>query len=320
MKSRKALLALVLQAFLTSIAFVALSPAARAAPEPNVLADKQCLACHEVPQVMGILKTHHGAAGNANAPTCTTCHGASTAHMKDPGATKPDRTFTKGTKTPVKERTAVCLACHGTDRHLAFWDSGFHARNGVTCADCHDIHAPKNLTLRKDDPNIAPYQTTQRQLQYETCVRCHKDIRAQILKPSHHPIIEGKLACTSCHNPHGALTPDMIKADTPRDLCTSCHSEKRGPFIFEHPPVEENCLTCHSPHGSNHNYLLNEKVPSLCQNCHDSTRHPGTPYGANAGFAGPIRKLQFIGMGCVNCHSQIHGSNGAPGRGEFFLR
>jgi len=164
--------------------------------------------------------------------------------------------------------------------------------------------------------------TTSKQLQYETCASCHKDINAQIRKPSRHPIIEGKLKCSDCHNPHGALSKASIKSESVNTLCTSCHADKRGPYIHEHPPVEANCLTCHDVHGSQHNKLLSQKVPNLCQDCHDWTRHPGTPYGAQRGFppAGNTGR-QFVARSCLSCHNLVHGSNASTaGRGQFFTR
>ena len=119
--------------------------------------------------------------------------------------------------------------------------------------------------------------------QADICGNCHQPIRAATFKPSHHPIIEGKVKCSDCHNPHGAITPAMLKADV-NDQCYSCHADKRGPYVFTHPPVEENCVTCHNPHGSVHAKLLNETAPNLCQDCHDWSRHPGTIYGGAGGF------------------------------------
>ena len=106
------------------------------------------------------------------------------------------------------------------------------------------------------------------------------------MKPSHHPILEGKVKCSDCHNPHGALTPAMVKHESVNQQCFSCHADKRGPYMFGHPPVEENCLTCHTPHGSSHNKLLNEKVPNLCQDCHVQGRHPTAYYGQNQAWIG----------------------------------
>jgi DmsE family decaheme c-type cytochrome len=166
---------------------------------------------------------------------------------------------------------------------------------------------------------VSPFQTTERQLQYETCTSCHKQIRSQLLKPSHHPIIEGKVACTDCHNPHGALSKAMVNAESIPQLCTTCHAEKRGPFVWGHPPVEENCLTCHNSHGSNHARLLAEKPPNVCQDCHDASQHPGTIYDAKGGWGGS-RNTRLIARGCTNCHYQIHGSNAPAVRGKLFLR
>jgi DmsE family decaheme c-type cytochrome len=112
----------------------------------------------------------------------------------------------------------------------------------------------------------------------------------------------------------------MIKANAPNDLCYQCHAEKRGPYMWEHPPVEENCLTCHTSHGSNHAKLLVSKVPQLCQGCHDYTRHPGTIYTSSETFQGTSRTNRMFARACLNCHSTIHGSNGPYQRGKTHVR
>jgi DmsE family decaheme c-type cytochrome len=157
------------------------------------------------------------------------------------------------------------------------------------------------------------------------CFTCHRDIRALVMRPSHHPIVEGKIKCTSCHNPHGALSPAMVNAESIKELCTTCHADKRGPFMFEHAPVEESCLNCHNPHGGRTVKLLNEKVPNLCQDCHDAAQHPGTMYDADNNFKAPSGPTsgpnsRFIARSCMNCHNEIHGSNTPAGRGRRFVR
>ena len=102
----------------------------------------------------------------------------------------------------------------------------------------------------------------------ETCYTCHKSERAKAQRTSHHPVREGKMNCSSCHNPHDGSRPKMIQADSVNDLCYKCHAEKRGPFLFEHAPVREDCVSCHEPHGTNHKRLLTQKLPNLCWNCH----------------------------------------------------
>ena len=144
-----------------------------------------------------------GAAAGTKPETCQTCHGEVAAHLDDPDAAKPTHLFNdKSMLAP--EKSAVCLSCHDGNRQLAFWESGKHRKNDVACSDCHSIHG------KVSDPSITPYLTTQRKLEYETCGECHKSIRAQLNKNSHHPILEGKVACSDCHNPHGALSPAMV--------------------------------------------------------------------------------------------------------------
>ena len=93
------------------------------------------------------------------------------------------------------------------------------------------------------------------------------------------PVREGKMTCTSCHNPHGTVTPALLKENSLNDTCFTCHAEKRGPFLWNHPPVLESCANCHDPHGSNHEHMLKLAKPRLCQQCHCGVRHPTRPYG-----------------------------------------
>jgi DmsE family decaheme c-type cytochrome len=112
--------------------------------------------------------------------------------------------------------------------------------------------------------------------------------------------------------------------------CFSCHAERRGPFLWAHPPVTENCDTCHEPHGSFNPQLLRARVPRLCQECHNEFAHGTSTYGYGNGNVavgsrtatpnGPPMGYvnKSFNRGCANCHSKIHGTN-APS-GKFFLR
>jgi DmsE family decaheme c-type cytochrome len=103
----------------------------------------------------------------------------------------------------------------------------------------------------------------------------------------------------------------MIAAASVNDKCYECHTEKRGPFLWEHEPVRESCVTCHDPHGSTNDRLLVAKVPMLCQRCHIGTRHPSTIYDS---LSIQNKSVRVVDRGCVNCHSQIHGSNHPSGQ------
>jgi len=275
-----------------------------------------CANCHEDKHA-SIFFTAHGANNDASGSMCQACHGDATEHLKDPIKNKPANLIKYGT---AAEKTAVCFACHAPNRQLAFWDSGKHSLNDVTCSNCHSIHG------KQGNPTVAPFTTTFRPNESEVCGTCHQDIRSQTLKPFHHPIVEGKVKCSDCHNPHGAISPAMLRSATVNDQCVSCHADKRGPFVFTHPPVEENCTTCHNPHGSSHDRLLNEPAPNLCQDCHDAARHPGSIYGGGAAWLTPggapnsSVNTRFIARGCVNCHNAVHGSNAPGSKGRFFLR
>ena len=341
---------LIAGTFCAGLFALAFSTSGLAQPAPATAEVKNvkpvCANCHE-DQWHSIDLSQHGAKNDAAGSMCQACHGDASEHLKDPMKAKPANPFAKG--KPAAEQTAVCLACHGSNRNLAFWTSGKHALNEVACSNCHSIHGEKILptyngvNLVTKAVTINKFVTTFQPNQSEVCGTCHQHIRAETFKPSHHPIIEGKIKCSDCHNPHGALSPVMVKQPTINDQCYSCHADKRGPFVFNHPPVEENCATCHNPHGSVHYRLLREHTPNLCQDCHDGSRHPGTIYGAGGGFIcqsgmtndqvnypgcfgkpvgslSPSVSTRLVDRACLNCHSNIHGSNAPANRGQFFLR
>jgi len=256
---------------------------------------------------------------------CGACHANALEHAKAGGGLGVGGIVNPSSKTlSADQKSAICLNCHSTNRHLEFWQTGQHRKNEVSCNSCHNIHGDRtpgnDKMLRLSVPAATPYTTTVRQLAYQTCVGCHREQRAQILKPSHHPIVEGKVQCHDCHNPHGAMTPVMLRAESYQDLCLTCHTDKRGPWIHEHPPVQENCATCHTPHGSAHNRLLAQRPPALCADCHPGGHTHGI-YDGRSSLPGQAANVRFEASGCVNCHRQIHGSNAPPSAfGQFFLR
>ena len=180
-----------------------------------------------------------------------------------------------------------------------------HAARDVACSACHQVHAAHD-------------KARDRQAQGEVCFACHKEQRAQFDRPSRHPLREGKVACSDCHNPHGGTGEKMMVRDTVNDTCYTCHMEKRGPFVRTHAPVQENCALCHNPHGTTNDNLLKLRSPFLCQQCHEPTSHRGT-VGSLASTTGTSAVL--IARGCSNCHTNIHGSNNVVNSpGERSLR
>ena len=273
-----------------------------------------CKDCHEA-YYNKLMKSVHGkkaVPGNPeNREGCESCHGPGAQHVEKGGG-RGVAIFVFSRKESFTARDSKCLTCHEDMRGVVNWNLSMHKTAGISCDMCHSIHMAKEQKdlLKEREPTL--------------CFSCHKNIRAQTNKQSHHPINEAfvgrqALKCSSCHNPMGTSNiKAMIRADSVNDLCYKCHAEKRGPYAFEHPPVPENCLHCHEIHGSNHSRLLTRKVPLLCQSCHNDGGHPGNPYTNLHSFPGPATsgKNRFFGRSCLNCHGNIHGSS----LSEFFVR
>ena len=144
--------------------------------------------------------------------------------------------------------------------------------------------------------------------QTDTCFTCHKEQRVQMNRPVHHPVPEGKMACSSCHNVHGG-NPKQLVRDSVTETCFTCHMEKRGPFVHNHPPVQEDCAICHQPHGTTIPSLLKARPPFLCQECHSHSSHPSQAATLPSGRTTSNSLLGTVGRGCLTCHTNIHGSN-----------
>jgi DmsE family decaheme c-type cytochrome len=260
-----------------------------------------CLDCHEADAgspIHAIVKTAHGSLHGGGAAACITCHGTSEAHDRRGKKAPPDISFGPLWPSDAQTRNASCVECHSTGDQL-FWAGSAHQQENLACNDCHISHQQQDLS------NIDIKSG-------ELCMDCHTQVRAELHLPSRHPIAEGKTACIDCHNPHGGLGDAALRQPTLNDNCFSCHQDKRGPFLWEHPPAAEDCSLCHRPHGSVNDRLLTARGPALCQQCHAAAFHPSVPYG-NEGLAGGTANQNILGKNCLNCHSQTHGSNHPSG-------
>ena len=280
-------------------------------PEPPASAagatyvgDQECETCHKG-QKATVDRTLHGKTVDARTPavvqSCETCHGPASKHINDPEQ-NPMRKFRK---ISADEASAVCTTCHTTGEH-ALWAGSKHEARKVACTTCHSVHASKGVKLMKEES------------QPKLCASCHRNIVNKLTRFNHMPVREDKMMCSSCHNTHGSANVKMLRAGTTVDeACSSCHAEKRGPYLWEHAPVANACVTCHDPHGSSNERMLVAKLPPLCQRCHVTSRHPPTVY---EGFVlkNSSNANKMTGRGCVVCHTQIHGSN-SP-NGKAFIR
>jgi DmsE family decaheme c-type cytochrome len=276
------------------------------APDARAVGERTCIACHRLEaehftHTLHALGLHVANRADPMIPVCEACHGPGSAHAAQPLAKGLIIGYTRSSGTPVETQTGTCLGCHaGGPRNL--WLGSVHQRNGLSCSDCHNPMSKFSVegSLAKKSIN-------------DTCAQCHKDIRLQFDRRSHMPLPEGQMSCDDCHNPHGTLTSPLLKTNTVNETCYPCHAEKRGPFLFEHPPVRENCINCHTPHGSNQQALLVAPVPTLCQQCHGMDFHSGALQTRQGLANGVHPEPQLIARGCLTCHANIHGSNAPSG-------
>ena len=148
--------------------------------------------------------------------------------------------------------------------------------------------------------------------QPEVCYDCHQMQRSEARKAFAHPFFEGKMDCTGCHNMHSDTAAAQLARLNVNDTCQQCHAETRGPYLWEHEPVSEDCGLCHAPHGSNHPAMLTKRAPLLCQSCHSQANHPSVAYDTD-GLAEAMPSQFLLSQNCMNCHSQVHGSNHPSG-------
>lgn len=276
------------------------------AVERSYVGHKTCEGCHQQEATNWAHTIHAKVFGlnprdSLEAQGCEACHGPGSAHVQNPSDLSTIISFSSKSQNTPAERNARCLACHEGGQRI-FWHGSIHQTNDLSCSDCHNPMA-----------DFAAHGLTARESINETCFQCHKVQRAQFNERSHMPLLEGKISCTDCHNPHGSTTPPLLKADSVNELCYTCHADKRGPFLFEHAPVRENCLNCHTPHGSNFEALLTTPRPLLCQQCHSQAGHPAQLMTAGNLPLGIMPDPRLVATSCQTCHVDIHGSNSPSG-------
>jgi DmsE family decaheme c-type cytochrome len=225
---------------------------------------------------------------------CEACHGPGSAHVAGGGDVTKIFIFKDRSTKEINDR---CLTCHaGGTQHMNAINSE-HSKNDVSCIACHSPHhaTESEFLLVKAQP--------------ELCYSCHLQQKAQFDMPFHHRVNEGLIQCSDCHNVHGTVRPKQVRTSSTQDaVCFQCHTDKQGPFAFEHQPVKvDGCQSCHLVHGGPNPHMLKlSNVNLLCLQCHTTSSFSGAP-GAPS-----FHNQASLFQSCVLCHSQIHGSNFDP--------
>lgn len=283
-----------------------------------------CYECHDT--LEGVFDNSvHGRIGEfrmSSALTgCESCHGNGTVHIES--EEPADIIAYSGDLND--DASDMCLECHKTGVTMN-WDLGAHAAADLSCMSCHSIHGESMLIDNVND----------------LCANCHQEQATKSMMPSHHPLEEGFMTCVDCHDVHGGNYQGVFAGEESRELCLSCHGQHRGPFIFEHSPVEEDCGICHDAHGTVANNLLVQNEPFLCLQCHQPHFHaglmsyegdysaPGNTIDDYAGYDGLSGHSQTDSFKqvmltkCSQCHQTVHGtdlpSQSIPGQGRALVR
>lgn len=276
----------------------------------NYVGAETCRVCHPS-QYQWLSRTAHFATIRSEKfmpPTkgCEMCHGPGKQHVEAGGG--PVHIFNPR-KASAREVVTMCTNCHQEKRlDQCDFHQNQHNVETVACHDCHNPHQQitHRYILRDKSPAL--------------CFTCHREIKAEFARPFHHKVPEGAMDCRDCHQQHGSLnrTQTVELTGGLSAICLRCHTDKQGPFVFEHNQLNEGrflgdrCLTCHTPHGSiNNRLLVRSEVRLLCQECHFDRQ------GASGDLPQGIHDLTSPRyQHCTSCHVMIHGSNTS----RLFLR
>jgi len=232
-----------------------------------------------------------------------------------------DRTILAPPSIPGAEfvGSEECRTCHEeivrnfrTATHARLEAKGENAKN----MGCESCHGPGSLHVKSGG---AAHTIVNPRKSPDTCFQCHLEVRAKFELPHHHPVLEGKMSCADCHNPHvgraikgggtsehQTLVGGGVAFLGENETCFQCHTAQRGPFVYEHEAVRDGCVNCHSPHGSVNQRMLSERNQTLCLKCHFEQQT-----SAGTILIGDVNHSSFLQQGTcwsAGCHEAIHGS------------
>ncbi|MEX2044028.1 MAG: cytochrome c3 family protein [Opitutus sp.] len=203
-----------------------------------------------------------------------------------------------------------CAQCHEDitsnfhdATHAKLMAEGENAKN-IGCESCHgpgSIHSQQGGgagTIVNPEKNP------------DTCFQCHLEKRGEFALPSSHPV--DQIGCSACHDSHrgdsvaGGGT-DLMSAS---ESCVQCHEAQRGPYVFEHEALRDNCTICHSPHGSTNQKMLKSSNATLCLQCHQQQQTiDGAVWIGGRNHGGATGFLSRGACWTSGCHEAVHGSH-----------
>jgi cytochrome b subunit of formate dehydrogenase len=241
----------------------------------------KCAQCHS-DEVNDFRQSVHGqaaAAGDPDAPNCTSCHGP--VHQIQPSSAV-------ASTVAKKNLPDTCASCHSNQQFLArhnipfahpveLYRQSVHGRavlNGneaaASCSDCHGSHGilpPRDAKSKINHWNIPA-----------TCGQCHAEIAKTYLASVHGQAMKagepGVPVCIDCHGEHLILGPTeqasfVNAARVSTATCGKCHGDERLALRYNLPADRvpsfadsyhglamrggsqsvANCASCHGVHN-----------------------------------------------------------------------
>ena len=304
----------------------------QAASADDFIDESACQGCHPTSHASFDGSPHKPYMMDVKAPAdkrgCQGCHGPGGPHIANLEKAEDIHKFIISfTKTTAKESSTACMRCHNDTMTMAHWRRTAHSRADVRCVSCHYVHSnpEEQKALARDEASkrklkvpffVAQKESTKllRGNEVTLCASCHTKEAAEFRQNFHHPVPEGRMLCSDCHEIHPRRESEKFRAAQTRvrssdqrlvgdhktgsEMCRQCHPETGGPFVFEHDPVAghsgDGCMDCHRPHGSHNPRLLTTFSRGLCNQCHTDKAN-----------------THFPGRTCwqAGCHTAVHGSN-----------
>jgi hydroxylamine dehydrogenase len=179
---------------------------------------------------------------------------------------------------PAAESEDPCLACHGalTPGIVGDWEASLHAREDVTCADCH-------IAEGKDRPDIQDHYGHEVVVLVtpKDCASCHPE-ESQEFQESHHARAAQFIG--SLDNVLGEIVGGPPVANVG---CRQCHGSvvkvledgKLDPTTWPNTGIGRvnpdgsagSCSACHARHGFS---VAQVRQPENCGKCHMGVDHP----------------------------------------------
>ena len=188
-----------------------------------------CVTCHADQQksfahtIMGNAMAHPKTALDTRG--CEACHGPGRAHVEAEAARTRSRFGSPRTRT-LQLKNAMRLACHAHQGQPDVLEGqpARVARHGLRRLSPGHYGSPaqRYAELSASDSRYGTPLTEHvgtKKPQPELCLQCHQMRRAQLQRSSHMPYREGKVTCTSCHNPHGSPNPSQLLQSTINENC-----------------------------------------------------------------------------------------------------